>query len=360
MELSYLYRRANALKPMRAKPVKQETLVRISLLLALLVSLPRNLYLYNTISAGNLDFSGIWLADFIFRVAFLFGFSWTVLYLNANLAYTRVTLHPLWRYSALIVLNVALMVLTLFLWEWLHSFLMENELTHEDIGFLRFRYAILLLVLFFIARILRLQRDQQASLLINEKLKRENLKNELASLKTQVNPHFLFNSLNTLASLVRDNEEATNFVNKLSRMYRYILQSGESDLVTLEEEIKFLQNYIYLIKTRYRDRFEVDLAIAPDLYSATIPPLALQLLVENAVKHNEISETHPLRVRIYSEGDTLYVENPIHQRTSMPEQTGFGLANLQKRFAIIKKADIAISRVNDTFRVALPLKTRSV
>lgn len=360
MDLSYLYRQANALNPMRAKPVKQETLVRISLLLALLVSLPRNFYLYKTISVENLDFSGIWLVDFLFRIAFLFGFCWTILFLNANLAYTRVTLHPVWRYSALIVLNIGLMVFTLALWEWLHSFLLENDLTREDMGFVRFRYAILLLVLFFIARILRLQRDQQASLLINEKLKRENLKNELASLKTQVNPHFLFNSLNTLASLVRDNEQATNFVNKLSRMYRYILQSGESDLVTLSEEIKFLQNYIYLIKTRYRDRFEVELDIEPDLFSATIPPLALQLLVENAVKHNEISETHPLRVRIYSEGDILYVENKIHERSSMPEQTGIGLANLRKRFAIIKKADIVISRVNGTFRVALPLKLRSV
>jgi sensor histidine kinase YesM len=344
---------------MRAKPVKQETLVRISLLLALLVSLPRNFYLYKTISVENLDFSGIWLVDFMFRIAFLFGFSWAILYLNANLAYTRITAPPARRYSALIVLDIGLLILTLALWEWLHSFLLENELTREDIGFVRFRYAILLLVLFFIARILRLQRDQQASLLINEKLKRENLKNELASLKTQVNPHFLFNSLNTLAALVRDNEQATNFVAKLSRMYRYILQSGESDLVTLEEEIKFLQNYIYLIQTRYRERFQVDLEIDPDLYSATIPPLALQLLVENAVKHNEISETHPLRVHIYSEGDTLFVENKIHQRTSMPEQTGFGLANLQKRFAIIKKADIGISRTNDTFRVALPLKTRN-
>ncbi|MBC2839284.1 sensor histidine kinase [Robiginitalea sp. SC105] len=341
---------------MAAKPIKQATILRISLLLALLVSIPRNVYLYNMMIEGKMGFSGIWFADFLFRIAFLVTFGWLILQLNANLAYTRVTWPPYLRFTALILADIGILVLFIALWEFLHGFLAETELTREDIGFLKFRYAILLLVLFFIARILRLQTEQQENLIEYERLKQQNLQNELAAIKNQVDPHFLFNSLNSLTSLIRDNEPATKFVRKLSHMYRYILQSGDNNLVPVREELKFLESYTYLIKTRYRDRFDIGLDIAPELLSATIPPLALQLLVENAVKHNEISESNPLKVEIYSEGDSLVVANKIRERTSLPDQTGYGLTNLQKRFSLIKKTDIVIRRTADTFTVTLPLK----
>lgn len=345
---------------MTGKPVKQGTLIRIALLLALLVSIPRNLFIFNMISEGRMDYSGILLADVLFRLVFLTAFSWAILQLCANLAYTRVQWPPLLRYTVLILIGIGLMYLVVHFWEFLHNAIFgKNELTDEDMRFLRFRYSILLLVLFFIARILRLQADQQESLIENERLKQQNLHSELAALKNQVDPHFLFNSLNSLTSLVRGNEPATQFVKKLSHMYRYILQSAEADLVPLSDELKYLESYIFLIKTRYRDRFEVSIDIDKDLYSATLPPLALQLLVENAVKHNEISESHPLKVKVYSEGDTLYVSNKIRPRTSLPDQTGFGLSNLQKRFALIKKTDIAIAKEDDTFTVALPLKSNA-
>lgn len=341
---------------MAQKPVKQSTLLRISLLLALLVSIPRNLYLYNMMSDGKMDFSDVWFVDFLFRIAFLVVFGWAILQLNTNIAYTRFRGPSYLRFIALVLLDVAILVVVMILWEYLHGFLVETDLTREDMGFLRFRYTILLLVLFFIARILRLQTEQQESLIENERLKQQNLQNELAAIKNQVDPHFLFNSLNTLSSLVRDNEQASQFVRKLSHMYRYILQSGDTNLVPLSDELKFLASYTYLIKTRYRERFSIDIRIDPGLMTETLPPLALQILVENAVKHNEISGSNPLRVEIYNEGDTLYVSNPIRERTSLPDQTGYGLANLQKRFALIKNTAISIERTADTFRVALPLK----
>ena len=358
MKLSYFYQRAKPEKFMAGKPIKQGTILRISLLLSILVSIPRYLFIFNMISSGEMEYSGMVFADAVFRLVFLTAFSWAVLQLCANLAYTRVHWNPLLRYSGLIVLGVGIMILALNFWELLHDFLFgDNELTHEDSRYLHFRYSILLLVLFFIARILRLQKDQQESLLENERLKQQNLRSELAAIRNQVDPHFLFNSLNSLTSLVRGNEPATLFVKKLSHLYRYILQSSETDLVPLSDELKFLESYIYLIETRYRDRFSVQMDIDPALYSQTIPPLALQILVENAVKHNEISESHPLRVRIYSVGTTLYVENPIRPRSALPDQTRFGLANLQKRFALIKKTNIEIRAESDTFSVALPLNS---
>ena len=344
---------------MTRKPVKHATLLRISLLLAILASIPRNLFLYSMISSGRMDISGSWVLDIVFRLVFLVFYGWLILHLNTNLAYTRVQWPPVLRFTVLILLDVGLMILVIVLWDYLHGFLEETDMTHEDLGFLRFRYAILTLVLFFIARILRLQTEQQESLIENERLKQQNLQNELAAFKNQVDPHFLFNSLNSLSSLVRDNEQATQFVRKLSHMYRYILQSGDTDLVSVADELKFLESYTFLIRTRYRDRFEIDIRIDPNLLSESIPPLALQILVENAVKHNEISESHPLKVEIFNEGHTLVVRNTIRERSSLPDRTGYGLINLQKRFSLIKKTQVSIQRSEDSFRVDLPLKPAS-
>ena len=140
-------------------------------------------------------------------------------------------------------------------------------------------------------------------------------------------------------------------------MYRYILQSGDRDLVSLKEELKFLESYSYLIKSRYRDRFTIDIEIDKKYYEKEIPPLALQLLVENAVKHNEISETNPLTVRIFYKNGFIYVENILQPRTVMAEGTGNGLMNMDKRYYLIAKQNIVITKDDNIFSVKLPLKS---
>jgi LytS/YehU family sensor histidine kinase len=197
---------------------------------------------------------------------------------------------------------------------------------------------------------------QQSSLIENERLKQQNLQTELTALKNQIDPHFLFNSLNSLNCLLRDNDEAAQFVKKLSFMYRYILQSGDRDLVSLKEELKFLESYSYLIKTRYRDRIDIDIKVDSKYHEKEIPPLALQLLVENAVKHNEISETNPLTVNIYTKDGYVFVENILQPRTVMAEGTGNGLMNLDKRYHLIAKQNIVINKDDNKFSVKLPLK----
>ena len=139
-------------------------------------------------------------------------------------------------------------------------------------------------------------------------------------------------------------------------MYRYILQSSDSDLVSLKEELKFLESYTYLIQTRYRERFQIDIRIDAKYLNEKIPPLALQILVENAVKHNEISETHPLRVEVYCKEDYIVVQNPIQPRSTLSENSGYGLQNLEKRYTLLKKNKISIQKKNDIFMVKLPLK----
>lgn len=342
---------------MALKHVKQSTITRIALLLAILASLPKTIFLYDMISQGNLDFSGLRIMDLLYRLIFFFLFSWAILELNANISYSKFKWSTPVRMTVMVLVNVAIFLVVLTLFKDLYPILLNTEMTPRDKGFSNFTFVNLLIALFFIGRILRLQADKQESRIENEHLKQQSLQNELMVLKNQIDPHFLFNSLNSLTSLIRDNEKATQFVKKLSYMYRYILQSGDSDLVSVKEELKFLDSYTYLIRTRYRDRFFIDINIENKFLEKEIPPLALQLLVENAVKHNEISETNPLKVKIYSKEGSIFVENVMRPRTTIGEGTKHGLTNLKKRYILLCKEEPAVRTENNIFSVELPLKT---
>src|SRR6056297_198173 len=337
------------------KPVKNGQIIKVSFLLALLISLPRSIYLYNLFSDGNMDLSGDLVIDFTYRYVFFALFSWIVLQLNTNLAYLRFNGSTTVRTIILILTNILILLVFLAIFNFLFPWVTGEEVSERTRGFSNFNYTVLMVVLFFISRVLRLQIDQQESKLENERLKQQNLQNELAALKNQIDPHFLFNSLNSLTSLIRENKPATQFVNKLSHMYRYILQSGDSDMVTLKEELKFLESYTYLMQTRYRDRFTIDINIEPHYLEQEIPPLALQLLVENSVKHNEISETNPLKVRVYSKDGSLFVDNPIRLRKTFTEGTKNGLLNLKKRYILLLRKELTVRTENDIFSVQLPL-----
>ncbi|MGB5170525.1 MAG: histidine kinase, partial [Eudoraea sp.] len=254
-----------------------------------------------------------------------------------------------------ILAGTAILIGILYLMDLVYPFFTGETISKREMGFLFFNYFIVFTVLFFVARILRLEVIRKENLVENEHLKQQSLQNELTALKNQIDPHFLFNSLNSLNSLIRDNKEATTFVTKLSFMYRYILQSGDQNKATIKEELKFLESYVHLIKTRYRNRFSLEISIDEAYLDKEIPPLALQTLVENAIKHNEISETNPLTVRIYSKDETICVENPIRPRTNLAEGTGSGLSNLEKRYFLLGKQKIAISTENNIFCVQLPI-----
>jgi sensor histidine kinase YesM len=339
---------------MAIKKVRQAEILKISLLISVLVSLPKTLFIYKMISTGKMDFAEVWISDLLLQLVFFFLFSWLILQLNANWSYLFIKATAL-RIGATILVGFATLAGTLKLLEYLYPILAGQPIPFEERGFLFFKYVVVWIVLFFIARILKLQVIQRESVLENEYLKQQNLQNELAALKNQIDPHFLFNSLNSLNYLIRDNKEATAFVSKLSFMYRYILQSGDRNLVTVKEELKFLKSYLYLIKTRYRDRIEIDISIDEAYLEKELPPLALQLLVENAVKHNEISESNPLKVKIYSVEDAICVENKIRPRTTLADGTGNGLLNLDKRYYLLGKRKLDISTESNTFRVKLPL-----
>ncbi|MCM4151482.1 hypothetical protein DHD05_07765 [Arenibacter sp. N53] len=337
------------------KQVKQLEIIKIALLIAVLVTLPLTISLFRSTGFNKEIFSSELFVDLDLKFWFFFLFSWTALQFNTNFIYRIPKKNRLVDWGLRLVGNIVILVATISILNMVYPIFIDKDISNREEDFQDFIFIVVHIIILFISRILRLKIIQGESILENEHLKQQNLQNELSALKNQINPHFLFNSLNTLNSLIRDNKEATMFVKKLSFMYRYILQSGDRDLVPLKDELKFLESYTYLIKTRYRNRFQIDIAIDESYLDRKIPPLALQLLVENAVKHNEISETHPLKVLIYSQGQCIYVENKVRARTTLAEGTGTGLLNLYKRYYMIRKQQIIVDKQNDIFRVKLPL-----
>lgn len=205
--------------------------------------------------------------------------------------------------------------------------------------------------------LIHLNRKSQIVLLDNQKLRTENLLSQYETLKSQLNPHMLFNSLNTLYSLIRENsDKAQNYVQELSKVLRYTLQDNDSHTVTLEEEMSFVHSYIYLLKMRYEDNLKFDItSISPVAVYKKLPPMAIQMLIENAVKHNEISNRKPLLVRICAMDDRVVVSNKMQPKLTSDNGTQIGLDNLSKRYKLLFKKDIEIKTEDDCFTVILPL-----
>ncbi|MEZ4722526.1 MAG: histidine kinase [Flavobacteriales bacterium] len=180
---------------------------------------------------------------------------------------------------------------------------------------------------------------------------------ELQALKNQIDPHFMFNSLNTLSQFIEaDPKKALDFNEHLADVYRYILLSKERNLVWLSEELEFLSHYANLIRLRFGDSFSLDITGADDEKNEwLIPPISLQLLLENAVKHNQFDAQHALKVNIRKEGDNIIVSNNLRLKPKSMESTGQGLINLQKRYSILNGRTPLVHSDSHEFRVTLPL-----
>ena len=195
------------------------------------------------------------------------------------------------------------------------------------------------------------------SILEAEKLKRDHIQSQLEGLKSQVNPHFLFNSLNTLTYIIpEDPNTAVKFVQKLSKVYRYILEIRDTKLIPLKEELSFLTAYIFLLKERFGKSIEVQIVIPKDIDHYKIVPLSLQILLENAIKHNIISAKQPLKIDIFMEGDyTLVVRNNLQKKRQAMPSTKVGLENIKSRYAFFSEEKVLITADDHYHTVRLPL-----
>ena len=208
------------------------------------------------------------------------------------------------------------------------------------------------------ARIYTLIRHKQNIEVENERLKTENLSTRYNMLVGQINPHFFFNSLNSLAMLVRDGDQqrSLEYIDQLSYTFRYIIQNGKSSTTTLKEELEFAEAYAYLFKIRYADKLFFDFEIDERYRGWLLPALSLQPLIGNAVKHNSITMKNPLRVVIRTVDGVLEIENRKNPKLDVEPSTGIGLENLRSRWQIITGHDIEIINDAERFMVRLPLE----
>lgn len=181
------------------------------------------------------------------------------------------------------------------------------------------------------------------------------------SLKNQIDPHFLFNSLNVLTSLIEENPvNAQKFTTSLSKIYRYVLEQKDKDLVSLEEELNFAKTYMDLLKMRFENSVSYEVPAKLSNPEAKVVPLSLQLLLENAIKHNAISEKRPLKIRIYEEGNYLIIENNFQKKEVLQNRNGVGLHNIISRYHIVSNRKVQIEQNTSTFRVKLPVLTQKI
>ncbi len=190
-----------------------------------------------------------------------------------------------------------------------------------------------------------------------EQLKRENLQSQLEGLKGQVNPHFLFNSLNSLSSLIsEDPEKAEKFLDEMSKVYRYLLRTNEEGLTSLEAEMQFTQSYFHLLKTRYGDGLDLQTIIDDRYYTYQLPPLTLQMLIENAVKHNMILKDSPLKILIMTTNSgRLVVSNNLQRKDRMVSSNKVGLTNIVNKYRLMKQEEISVRDDGKEFAVVVPL-----
>ena len=194
---------------------------------------------------------------------------------------------------------------------------------------------------------------------VEQKIIAKSANAQFESLKNQLDPHFLFNSLNVLSSFIDENPNlAQRFTSSMSKIYRYVLEQKDKELVTVEEELDFAKTYCELLKTRFEDSVNFEVEVKDK--KGFVVPLSLQLLLENCIKHNFATSAKPLIIKIYSENGNLIVENNLQAREQVKEREGIGLSNIVQRYSLITNRNVFIEKSEDYFKVKLPILTQKI
>lgn len=286
---------------------------------------------------------------FIFRALWFWGLIWLLIWLNLNRIRTK-------------------NVIKRMFWNLLMSmggFVVFELVTityHYDtfISILIFQFIVIGLLTSMIGYIYLLMIDQHEKEREIERLQIESLQSRCDALMNQINPHFFFNSLNGISSLIRKEEEdgkVLEYVSKLSDVFRYILQSDRKGLVTLDEELKFAEAFSHVMEVRFANKLTFDVDVPEGKRNLTLPVLSLIPLLENVTVHNIIDSEHQMNVRIYlNSSSELVVSNPVYPKLTEPDTNGIGLKNLQSRFELLTGKEIKIKTEGSMFEVRLPLK----
>ena len=277
-------------------------------------------------------------------------------YLLRNILYKIKKLYfrlPL-RYIITIVASWCISYLLLTVW---NQYLKNGKYAYHDIMIAQVIMTIISIQISSIYEIVYLNKERESDLVKVERSEKLKVQAQLDALKSQIDPHFIFNSLNTLSYLISQNQEKAKLFNDtLAKVYRYILLNKEKDLIQLKEEIEFASNYFYLLKIRYQTG--LSMVIKMDNVSVEdylIPPLSLQALIENAIKHNHFSETIPLSIEVTIAENEISVINPKNVKKFDIQSSKIGLANLDERYSLIINKNISVIQTPELFTVLLPI-----
>ena len=260
-----------------------------------------------------------------------------------NISYTKL----------MIVLAFGMVVM--FVLAWIQQLILSHINFGTTMLMVEVRGILINLVCYMFLTLLQNNYAGQQIQLELEKVKSDNLSAQFELLKQQINPHFLFNSLNTLKSMAETNDsETVDFVIKLSDFYRFTLESRKLDLITVQEEIKIIDSYIFLQKARFGDGITLTNELNNEVLKTLIPPFTLQLLVENCIKHNIVSQSKPLHIRIYNSENTIVIENPIQKKMTVEDSLGIGLDNVKSRYKHLLEQEIQITSDEKIFQIKLP------
>ncbi|MCE7073166.1 histidine kinase [Dyadobacter sp. CY327] len=240
------------------------------------------------------------------------------------------------------------------------AYIQQLILSHIDFGpamlMVEVRGILINLVFYMFLNMLQQNYENQHVSMELERFRNDNLSAQYDLLKQQVNPHFLFNSLNTLKAMVETNDQqSVDFILKLANFYRYTLESRKLDLIHLKEEMEILNAYLFLQKARFEDGFIFQNKLDETALDTLIPPFTLQLLVENCLKHNIVSLSRPLQIRIFSEGESIVVENQIQLRKNQEDSLGVGLKNIELKYSHLLNKKVEVINGQDLFKVRLPI-----
>jgi LytS/YehU family sensor histidine kinase len=220
--------------------------------------------------------------------------------------------------------------------------------------------AIAVILLTLVYEVLFLTKERELDIKIVDQLDKERLYVELNSLKSELDPHFVFNSLTTLSHLISvDIDKAQLFTYKLSQVYKYLLINKDRELISLSDELKFIDDYFFLLRIRYDNKLSLSLDIGSHPEKIMVLPCSLQLLVENAIKHNQFSEQSPLHISVGLNTDYLVVANNVMSKDYSVESTKIGLSNLSNRYRLLYHKDIVINKMDGRFSVKIPLIKQS-
>ncbi|MEZ4991145.1 MAG: histidine kinase [Saprospiraceae bacterium] len=312
------------------------------------------LFFKATVAQGFIAYLPKWGISFLYTIMYWVSVRWLIVQLRCKYPSAEHTGRRI-LYSGASIIGVFFLVN--FIMNYVERCLGQ---THEEAGISEFdmnvaSFTVILLVTAIYESIFFYAQWKKA-LVETEQLKRANIESQLEGLKSQVNPHFLFNSLNTLTYVIpEDPERAVLFVRQLSKVYRYILEIREKQLIPLAEELNFMKSYLFLIKERFGDNLCIRKAIPDEYLQDKIVPLSLQMLLENCVKHNIISKQRPLEIDVYIEHQCLIVRNTLQRKHQERSSTRVGLQNIRNRYAFFTREEVKVEETDGYFQVSLPL-----